>query len=189
MKGRPAKPQAMKDAQGNPGKRKRVDVPAVASPLDAKGLRAPSQLRPAAQAIWRQIAPELEGMRFLRPTDRHAFARYCETLVRWWDISKKLRVEGETYTSTSAHGELKRINPLVLVELRLSQALSSMEDRFGLNPSARQQILARLSAQQQALPFTPSPQAEAKPSADADPPPASADPMSFFTHQGPPTPQ
>ena len=180
--GRRPKPDAVKQAAGNPGKRKRHDAPAEPAPAAASGLAAPSQLSHRAKSMWRQIAPELEAMRLLRVTDRHAFGRYCDALARWYDVGEKLRTEGVTYLSQSNHGDLKRINPLFLIEERLTRRLTDLEDRFGLSPAARQQILARMAQQQPNLPFGPPAAEKTDP---ATPPAPQADPLTFFSGNQP----
>lgn len=142
MKGRKPKPAEVREAQGNPGHR-----PLSTAAHDVPGLKAsaPKGLPVAARRIWEELAPELARMKLLRSTDFGAFSRYCEHLARWGALTKDLRKNGETYTSKSAHGELERVRPAFLVRDRLESRLESLEDRFGLSPSARQQLLQRLS--------------------------------------------
>ena len=154
-RGRKPDPPGLQAIKGDPRKQKRQTAGAHGSPdLGAGGSLKPlSKLTPAAQAVWRELGPELERLNFLRPTDRNAFARYCDAVVRYWDVSKSLRKEGQTYTSTSQHGELRRVNPLFLIEERLAKRLEGLEDRFGLTPATRQQIMARLASAQHTLPL------------------------------------
>jgi P27 family predicted phage terminase small subunit len=138
---------------------RRPDAPAV---KEAKGTKArtapvtdsaavlrstmPRTLSAAAKKVWEVLAPELTRMKFLRETDRDAFSRYCEHAARWWKLTRELRREGDTYWTESAHGKMQRLNPKFIVRERIENRLEALEDRFGLNPAARQQILQRLSA-------------------------------------------
>jgi P27 family predicted phage terminase small subunit len=169
-------PDALKAAKGNPGKRKLAAT--APSAVVTKGTKPPHQLNAAALAVWRQIAPELERMNFLRSTDRHAFARYCDTLARFWDVRKKLGGGKVTYWTDSAHGKMQRVNPLFLVEERLAKRLTDLEDRFGLSPASRQQIMLRLAANTPQLPFDQPRPAQGVPGPDGDPAAAQAPPES-----------
>ncbi len=142
MKGRKPKPAEVREAQGNPGHR-----PLSTAAHDVPGLKAsaPKGLPVAARRIWEELAPELGRMKLLRSTDFGAFSRYCEHLARWVALTKDLRKKGETYVTESAHGTMERVRPAFLVRDRLESRLESLEDRFGLSPSARQQLLQRLS--------------------------------------------
>jgi P27 family predicted phage terminase small subunit len=138
-------------------------APAAGTVKPPGGMSAPSLV------VWRQIAPELERMNFLRQTDCQAFARYCDALSRFWAVSQKLRKAGTTYWTDSAHGKMQRINPLFIVEERLAKRLTDLEDRFGLTPAARQQIMLRLAQGQGQLPFNPPAGSPGQPDTPAPP--------------------
>lgn len=144
MRGRKPQSDEVKRAKGNPGRRR------IAPPSDAvSGLApaAPSDLAAAARRIWDALAPELGRLKFLRETDRGAFARYCEHLATWWRMTKDLRKEGETYLSKSEHNPegMLRVNPKFLIRERVEKRLEVLEERFGLSPASRQQILHRVA--------------------------------------------
>ena len=143
-RGRKPEPAAVKEAKGNPGRRR-----IATGVLEARELAAaaPPELAAAARQVWERLAPELARLKFLRETDRGAFARYCEYLAGWWIFTAALRTEGETYLAKSEHNPdgLLRINPKFLLRERLERHLVNLEDRFGLSPMARQQILQRLA--------------------------------------------
>ena len=178
--GRRPQPTEVKKARGNPGRRRLSSDDASSAQPGFAAIAPPSQLRQAGVTVWKQIAPELANMNLLRPSDRHAFGRYCESLGHFWDVTRRLHKEGDTYTSESAHGTLKRINPLFLLQERLAKRLEGLEDRFGLSPAARQQILARFAAHQPSLPLS-------RPEADrgndgetSSPATMIEDPLAFF---------
>lgn len=143
-RGRKAEPAAVKEAKGNPGRRR---IASAASDARDRATAAPAELADAARKVWDRLAPELSRLKFLRETDRNAFARYCEHLARWWDLTRALRDEGEVYLAKSEHNPegLWRVNAKFLVRERIEKRLEPLEDRFGLSPMARQQILQRLA--------------------------------------------
>jgi P27 family predicted phage terminase small subunit len=145
-RGRRREPDALKEIKGNPGKRPVAPDPAPeTTPAAAIAMKPPAKLSAGGLAIWREIAPELQRLNFLRHSDRQTFARYCETLARYWNVTRQLKSKDLTYWTESAHGKLKRVNPLFQVENWLERRLVPLEDRFGLSPAARQQILLRLA--------------------------------------------
>lgn len=156
MAGRKPKPDALKEAQGNPGRRKLVTKENPAAKAADENLPAvggvPSQLSRDGKKIWQELVPTLSQIRFVRSTDRQMLARYCENLAEWWAATKRLRKEGTTYWTKSNHGDLKRINPDFTVQDRLDRRLIALEDRIGLSPQARQNLLLKLA---NALPPAP----------------------------------
>lgn len=141
-RGRKPQPAAVNEAKGNPGRRRRSAR--LASEAPPKGA-PPPELNDQARRIWEAIAPELTRLNFLRDIDRQAFARYCVHLARWWDLTQDLAAHGETYVTESNHGTMERVRPAFIVRERTEKRLEVAEDRFGLNPASRQQIMQRLA--------------------------------------------
>lgn len=150
-RGRRSQPAEVKEAKGNPGRRPIRGEKDAAPKLASK---APSELCVEARRVWDQLSPDLSRMKFLRETDRNAFARYCEHLAAWWRLTNDLRVNGEIYVSKSEHNPegLERVRPNFLIRERIEKRLELLEDRFGLSPAARQQILYRMAAGLPAVP-------------------------------------
>ena len=144
MRGRKPDPAEVKDAKGNPGKRKITRTPDAVPGLPVD---APKHLPAKAKKVWAALAPQLRQLKFLRATDQEAFTRYCAHLAEYWSLSVDLKKEGTTYETESRHGRMHRINPKFLVRERLENRLEALEDRFGLNPRARQQILQQMASQ------------------------------------------
>lgn len=140
--GRHAEPDSVKEAKGVSKRKRKRKVIADTAP-SKNG--APMQLSKEAIKVWNLLAPDLRSMQFLRDTDRMAFARYCEHMAKWWKLTKDIRTKGDTYETDSLHGRMWRINPSFLVRERLEKHLVSLEDRFGMNPAYRQQILQRMA--------------------------------------------
>jgi P27 family predicted phage terminase small subunit len=144
MRGRKSKPAAVKIAQGNPGKRKIVENKRVKAVDPRLSRFSPPDwlVDEVALKVWSDTADDLVKLNFLRPSDRHSFARYCAHLSKWVAASKIIDTEGDHYETKSVTGELlKRLNPMVKVREIAEKHLIELEDRFGLNPTARQKML------------------------------------------------
>lgn len=163
-RGRKSAPGAVKAARGNPGRRPiAADVPAQT----IGGAEAPVTLSAGARVVWNRLGEKLAGLKFLHDTDVDAFARYCWYLDRFWRTARVVDRLGDTYESESRHGKLLREHPKAKLLQRYGKALVDLEDRFGLNPRARYEILARLAGKAPTLPFEPG----AKEGDAASPPP------------------
>jgi len=151
VRGRKPTPEGLAEARGNPGKRPRKTVekelPSVA------GITAPTFMRAKGRKFWSEVAGFLIDSRIVRMSDRNALARYCETLADYVKCTKELDAQGHVYWSTSNHGKLQRISPWFMVQERVVKRLQDLEDRFGLTPASRQQIMARMAAGQASLQF------------------------------------
>src|SRR5690625_1881066 len=104
-RGRKPKLDALKRAQGNPGKRALPALPVEAeqAPLPkSKRSSAPKRLSADGRKIWDALAPELERLKFLRASDQGTFERYCDTLASYWQVTLELRDAGATYETESA---------------------------------------------------------------------------------------
>lgn len=134
-------PAAIREAKGNPGKR-RLAVDPAATLAATSGVAAPEWLKGEGLKVWKRLAPNVARLKLLTPVDAESFARYCRNLARWLKMQAVLDREGETYESESAHGKLKRAHPAFLIGDRLARLLESQEAVFGLNPAERQRIFA-----------------------------------------------
>ncbi len=134
------KPAELAELQGNPGHRPIVKTPDTAPVVDPS---APDWIasNPDALAIWQAYKPHLRVMGYVRNTDRLALARLCDHTARWLKLRKKVDARGESYTTESRHGTMERINPDFNVMMRLEDKMLTLEDRFGLSPATRQQVL------------------------------------------------
>lgn len=165
-------PAAIKEAKGNPGRR-RIGRDPVADVVVTSGVAPPEWLKGEGLKTWNRLAPNVARLKLLTPVDAEAFARYCRNVSRWLKMQAVLDKEGETYESESAHGKLKRAHPAFLIGDRLARLLETQESVFGLNPAERQRIFAARS-------MTPDPAGdlfgprrdEAAPPATPDAPPA-----------------
>lgn len=134
-------PAAVREAKGNPGKR-RMAPDAAATLAATGGVAPPEWLKGEGLKVWGRLAPNVARLKLLTPVDAESFARYCRNLARWLKMQEVLDREGETYESESQHGKLKRAHPAFLIGDRLARLLESQEAVFGLNPAERQRIFA-----------------------------------------------
>ena len=173
-RGRRAEPAAIKRAKGNPGRRK-IAEPAQL-PIDAASVAAliPDDMTGEQRTIWAKYAPDLERMQLLKSTDRAAFQRYCAFLALFFKAERAIRDTDLVIETQSEHVTMERRSKWLDSMLLLDRRLVEMEDRFGMNPSARQRIFLQLS-QAQAQPGLPG--MTAPPEAAKHPADASDSPM------------
>lgn len=149
--GRNAQPAAVKEAKGNPGRR---PIAREGAPSPSSAIAAPKKLNARQRALWEQFAPELVAMRILRPTDLAAFRRYVVFLDKWEEAEKNLRTAKLVTITSSEHVQnFERRGQWLMVAIMLDKRLSEIEDRFGMNPAARQRLMLQM-AQQGALPLS-----------------------------------
>lgn len=141
-RGRKPDPAAVQLAKGNPGKRKIIERPSAE--LAPAHLQPPKGLSRDAIALWREILPEALRMNFIKATDRAAFARYCQTLARYWEAEKSIGKKSVNLVKTVSGDMMPRINPWVVIRDRLELRLLALEDRLGFSPMARQSYLRGL---------------------------------------------
>lgn len=96
----------------------------------------PTWLRPEAKAAWKRLVPILERMNVLTLADGLTLARYCEMWAQWQDLAVWAQ-EGDLYCHTESG---MAIHPKATLLLRYGEALTRLEDRFGLSPSARARL-------------------------------------------------
>src|SRR3990172_5572457 len=149
-RGRRAKSASLRRAQGNPGRR---PLPVAAAPpqnpeLPPVGADSISQFQPpseltdrAAIRLWQRTAPKLAGINFIKSTDVDAFARYCKMLSLWYGIAAKVEPKSIVVRTFSEDVEMDRLGKHFQAMLLLDKRLEALEDRFGLNPAARLELL------------------------------------------------
>lgn len=114
--------------------------PASASPSH---LAPPASLKDEqALVYWHTLVPSLAAAKLMTPLDISAFSRYCQSRARWDKMQALLDDDGVFYSVTTASGVVHRAHPASLLSKMLDSQLQALEDRFGLNPSERQKIMA-----------------------------------------------
>lgn len=153
---RRAQPAAVKQAKGNPGRRKIADESDLAKPdrSPARTFAPPARFKGMRRLLWKQLVPQLVELRLLRTTDLPAFERYVGFLAKWRDAEKLLEKAKLVQVTSSEHVQnMERVSKALMVSVMLDKRLSEIEDRFGMNPAARQSLLMKMAAAQPSLPF------------------------------------
>ena len=138
-------PAAVKEAKGNPGRRRIGADPVVDAGIVVGGVAPPAWLKAEGLKAWKRLAPNLTRLKLLTPIDAEAFARYCRDLARWLKMQDRLDKMGEVYEIETASGKVRRPDPSFIIGDRIERALLAYEDRFGLNPAERQRLFAARS--------------------------------------------
>jgi phage terminase small subunit len=157
-RGRRAQPDAVKALKGNPGKRKLLLEKGAdsAAPAPAKlpPLQIPEFLEHEREiAIFRKVVEDYLQRRIARPADLTQYARWASYLHQWVTCKEQItKNKGRTYYLVeSNHGKRLARLPSFKDMLDLERVLQSLEDRLGLNPAARQNIIKGLQAMPAAL--------------------------------------
>lgn len=153
-RGRRAQPDAVKALKGNPGKRKLALTRAGKSDRGAKhvAIQPPEFLTAERErVIFTRVVDDYLQRRVARAPDLTAYARWASYVHRWISCKEQLDGKATWFKSTSKHGDLLRRHPLFKDMLDLERVMQSLEDRLGLNPIARQNIIKGLSAMPAAL--------------------------------------
>lgn len=152
-RGRKAQPEEIKEMRGNPGKRRLLALEAArkgqtaATAAAADVIATPEWLNNAReQAIFRLVVDEYQQRRIARATDIHAYARWAHYMRRWIDAKEQLGENSSFYQVESNHGKRLALHPLLVVMFRCEAEITKQEDRLGLNPAARQNIIRGMSS-------------------------------------------
>lgn len=194
--GRRAKTDAEKDRNGNPGKRARKAAPGFAAPAAPAAppnpLDPPSWLvameKPDALVAWREVIAPLIELRFLRDIDFAVAARYCRHFADWLDAVRTIDKEGATVINkmTATDDVITRLHPMVKVREIAERHLLEIEDRIGVGPRARYELIHRMAmhpgAERDLLSYGARRDPASAPPAETDdgppaPPPASPNPL------------
>ena len=133
MPGRRPKPTALKEIQGNPGKRplnrnepKPTGMPTCPSHLDAN-----------AKKEWRRISKELIALGLLTAVDRAALAAYCAAYSRWIAAEENLQKFGLVVKAPSGYPVQ---NPYVSIANTAWDHMRKYATEFGLTPASRTRL-------------------------------------------------
>jgi len=125
------KPTALKELEGNPGKRalpKNEPKPELGIP------DMPEWLPEDAKAEWQRVAPELVKLGLLAKIDGSSLAAYCEAFARWKQAVEIMAKEGVTFVTA---GGYTAQHPAVGIANKAKADMLRFGREFGLTPSAR----------------------------------------------------
>lgn len=123
------KPNHLKLAAGNPGKRPLNDNEPKPRPVAPE---CPEWISEDAQAEWKRLAPELEHMGLLTVVDGIAFSILCQEI----SIYKAATKEINENLFVQAYKK-KAKNPAIQVARDAANLIKAFCAEFGLTPSAR----------------------------------------------------
>lgn len=131
MKGRKAKPTALKELEGNPGKRalnKKEPKPEVIIPS------CPNHLTGVAKQEWNRVTKELAKLGLITNIDRAALAAYCTAYQDYVRAENELKKGGQVIF-TEKGGAYQ--NPWVGIKNSAIEKMIKIGVEFGLTPSSR----------------------------------------------------
>ncbi|MBI1401445.1 phage terminase small subunit P27 family [Hyphomonas sp.] len=109
----------------------------------------PHQLTAEGKEVWARIVPALNRIGRVKQTDREALTRYCDMVGAYWKMSLQIATEGSTMLvptvakDESGAGAMWRRHPLLSERRAMAKALEGLEDRFGMSPRARIELVNR----------------------------------------------
>jgi P27 family predicted phage terminase small subunit len=134
MAGRKPKPTALKELQGNPGKR----ALNKSEPQPAGSPKCPPHLDKAAKAEWRRISDELTRLGLLTMVDRAALAAYCASWSRWVSAEESIRKFGLVIKSPKSGYPVQ--NPYVGIGNTALDTMRKFLTEFGMTPASRSRL-------------------------------------------------
>jgi len=101
--------------------------------------------------IFKLIIEDYLQRRVARAPDFHSFGRWAHFMHRWIMCKEQLEGKATWFQYETLAGKQIRRHPLFRDMLDIEVALERLEDRLGLNPAARHNILRGLTAMPAAL--------------------------------------
>lgn len=140
LRGRPAKPSAIREAEGNRGKRplpKREPKPKAGTPP------APADLGAGARAEYKRLAVDLESMRVLTLADRGALAATARAWEEYLEARREVQAwakanEGRVTVPTASGGLVA--HPATKIASDAWRRYVTGLSHFGLTPATRTKV-------------------------------------------------
>ena len=135
-RGRKPTPTAIKELEGNPGKRKLNDKEPRP---EKKAPSCPKWLEPEAKKEWKRLAKKMEMMGVLTEVDMAAFAGYCQAYARWKEAEEFITQHGTIVKTPSGYWQQV---PQVSIAQTYLKVMNRFAEQFGLTPASRSRIVA-----------------------------------------------
>lgn len=132
------KPTALKELQGNPGKRRLNS--AEPKPAAAVDLAAPPGLKGDAVDEWNRLAPQLATLKILTDLDRNVLANYCACFGLLQECQAWLVGNGTTIEVETKNGIFTTQAPQFTQAMKLMAQMKSLGAELGLSPSSRSNL-------------------------------------------------
>ncbi len=142
MRGRPAKPTALKIAAGNPGQRRIRPEPQPKKP--DRPPPAPPSLDRYGKAEWRRQVPELHRLGLLTIVDRTMLEIYCAAVSQWRIAQDWVDKNGQTIVLREKDGRTKSVitAPQVAIARAAGRQAAEIAAQFGFTPASRVRLPA-----------------------------------------------
>lgn len=125
------KPNLVKIAEGNPGKR---PINELEPTLDVEVSDCPDHLDEEARKEWLWISERLEKAGLIAEIDKTQLAVYCKAYSRWAKAELNIQKEGLIITSPNGYPIQ---NPWLSIANKAMEQLSKSLVQFGMSPSSR----------------------------------------------------
>ncbi|MBC7981964.1 phage terminase small subunit P27 family [Candidatus Parcubacteria bacterium] len=134
QRGRKPKPTAVKQFEGNPGKRPlNTNEPKP----DSKSAKCPTWLDIEAKKEWKRMCKQLEHLGILTEIDMAAYAGYCQAYARWKEAEEFITKHGLIVKTPSGYWQQV---PQVSIAQTYLKIMNKFCEQFGLTPSSRSRI-------------------------------------------------
>ena len=135
-RGRKPTPTAIKELEGNPGKRKLNENEPKPK---KKALSCPKWLEPEAKKEWRRLSKQMEQSGILTEVDMASFAGYCQAYARWKEAEEFITQHGTIVKTPSGYWQQV---PQVSIAQTYLKIMNRFSEQFGLTPASRSRIVA-----------------------------------------------
>lgn len=135
-RGRKPKPTAIKELEGNPGKRPLNDREPKP---EKKAPSCPKWLDKEAKKEWHRLASKMEQMGVLTEVDMAAFAGYCQAYARWKENEEFISKNGSLVRTPSGYWQQV---PQVSIAQQYMKQMEKFAEQFGLTPASRSRLIA-----------------------------------------------
>ena len=133
-RGRKPKPTAIKELEGNPGRRPLNKY----EPKQQKTApKCPTWLTQEAKKEWKRMSKSLEAIGILTTVDMGAFAGYCQAYARWKEAEEFLSKHGTIFKTPS--GYIQQV-PQVSIAQTYLKIMKDFCSEFGLTPASRTRL-------------------------------------------------
>jgi len=134
IRGRKPKPTALKELEGNPGRRplNRFELKP-----DGGAPKCPVWLDDEAKKEWARVSKQLERLGLLTELDCAAFAGYCQAYSRWKAAEEFISKHG--YVDRTPSGYFQQI-PHVSIAQTYMKIMQKFCEEFGMTPASRSRI-------------------------------------------------
>ena len=135
-RGRKPTPTAIKELEGNPGKRKLNENEPKPK---KKAPSCPKWLEPEAKKEWRRLSKQMEQIGILTEVDMASFAGYCQAYARWKEAEEFITQHGTIVKTPSGYWQTV---PQVSIAQTYLKIMNRFCEQFGLTPASRSRIVA-----------------------------------------------